>query len=206
MPLDHGVNDRSRRDPARGEWQVGTSMADSDSPAISGKARILPAHIEETVEAIARLHAEHHEQTLPLQRALGRLTAAASHPLFVCLVLLLVAGWIVLNLGLARSGLRPLDEAPYNWLQGAIGLAGLVIASLILTTQRRDDELASYREQLTLELSILSEQKTAKIIELLEELRRDLPTVANRVDREATAFATPSDPQLILDAIKENQG
>ena len=171
----------------------------------NGKTPILPAHIEETVEAIARLHAEHYEQTVPLQRALNRVTLGASHPLFVCIVVFLVAAWIGGNLALVHFGLRPLDEAPFPWLQGVVGTAGLVIASLILTTQRRDDELASYREQLVLELSILSEQKSAKIIELLEELRRDLPAVLNRVDHQANALAKPSDPQVILDAIKDTQ-
>jgi len=74
---------------------------------------------------------------------------------------------------------------------------------LILTTQRREDQLASHREQLTLELGILSEQKAAKIIELLEEMRRDDPTLRNRVDREAVAMSTPADPQAVLDAIKD---
>ena len=55
-----------------------------------------------------------------------------------------------------------------------MGLLALYVTVLILTTQRRDDQLASYREQLTLELAILGEQKSAKIISLLEELRRDI--------------------------------
>ena len=165
--------------------------------------RILPAHIEETVEAIARVHAEHHQQTRPLQRLLARLTLAASHPLFVCILLAGVAAWVVINLVLPGFGLRAFDEFPFNLLQGAMSLAGLVIASLILTTQRRDDELASYREQLTLELSIIAEQKTAKIIGLLEELRRDLPSVANRIDEEAEALSQSSDPEMILAAIKD---
>ena len=38
---------------------------------------------------------------------------------------------------------------------------------------KREDELATRREQLTLQLAILSEQKAAKIISLLEELRQD---------------------------------
>ncbi|WP_207210943.1 hypothetical protein, partial [Lichenibacterium minor] len=57
--------------------------------------------------------------------------------------------------------------------------------------------------QLTLELSILSEKKSAKIIELLEELRRDLPAVRNRVDEEASEMAKPADPQAVLQAINE---
>ena len=38
---------------------------------------------------------------------------------------------------------------------------------MILITQRHDDEMATRREQITLELAILSEQKSAKIIALL---------------------------------------
>lgn len=149
--------------------------------------RILPAHIEETIEAIARVHAVHHARALPLQRFFHRLTRSASHPLFVCLLILVVLTWILSNLLLSRIGVRPFEEPPFNLLQGL--LAGLVNASLILTTQRRDDELASYSEQLMFRLSILSEQKAAKIIDLLEELRRDLPGVVNKADEEADALS-----------------
>lgn len=73
---------------------------------------------------------------------------------------------------------------------------------LILATQRREDQLAGHREQLTLELGILSEQKAAKIIELLEELRRDSPHLRDRVDHEALALSAPADPEAVLEAIK----
>ena len=81
----------------------------------------------------------------------------------------------------------------------------LYVTLFILTTQRRDDELAGYREQLTLELAILSEQKSAKIIALLEEIRRDSPHLRNRLDEEADAMAVAADPQAVLDAIKEGE-
>ena len=50
------------------------------------------------------------------------------------------------------------------------------MVGLILATQRRENQLAQLREQLNLELAILSEQKTAKVIQLLEESRRDNQT------------------------------
>jgi uncharacterized membrane protein len=62
--------------------------------------------------------------------------------------------------------------------------------------------LASRREQLTLELAIIAERKTAKIIELIEELRRDHPELANRVDHQAAAMSAPADAQAVLDAIE----
>jgi uncharacterized membrane protein len=79
----------------------------------------------------------------------------------------------------------------------------LYMVVLILATQRREYQLAQLREQLTLELAILSEQKTAKVIQLLEESRRDNPLIRDRVDHEAEAMAQPADPQSVLDAIKE---
>ena len=72
---------------------------------------------------------------------------------------------------------------------------------LILINQRREDELTGLREQLTLELAIVGEQKNAKIIQLLEELRRDNSMIRNRVDKEAEAMSIPADPQAVLDAI-----
>ena len=118
----------------------------------------------------------------------------------------LVVGWIALNLGLSAFGRTPIDEPPFFWLQGAVTLSALYMSVLILTTQRREDKLAGLRDQLTLELSILSEQKSAKIIGLLEELRRDDPNISNRPDERAKALATPADPNAVLDALKDTQG
>ena len=81
----------------------------------------------------------------------------------------------------------------------------LHMAALILTTQRRADRLASLREQMTLQLAILSEQKAAKVIALVEELRRDSPEIRERIDSEAQAMATHANPEAVSQAIKEIQ-
>jgi len=165
---------------------------------------ILPAHIDETVRAIARLHAEHYLQSHPLQRTVNRLTALVGRPGFVGLLTVAVFGWMLANLGAAWFGLEPADPPPFAWLQGVVGLMALYMTALILATQRHEDQLAGHREQLTLELAILGEQKSAKIIELLEEMRRDDPSLRNRVDHEAVAMSLPADPQAVLDAIKDS--
>lgn len=52
---------------------------------------------------------------------------------------------------------------------------------------------------------MLAEQKSSKVISLLEELRRDLPMVRNRNDPEAADLAQPADPEAVLEALKESQ-
>jgi uncharacterized membrane protein len=164
-------------------------------------ATILPAHIEETIRAIAELQARHDRQATPVERAIENLTAAVARPRFLLLFTSALGLWIAGNEAVGRLGLRALDPAPYYWLQGAVGLLALYVTIIILTTQRRADKLSGYREQLTLELSILSEQKTAKVIALLEEMRRDSPTLHNRIDQEAEAMAQPSDPGAVMEAL-----
>ena len=170
------------------------------------RTAILPAHIEGTIQAIARLHAEHRDRATPFQKFTEHLTARAGRSSSLAWLLTAVVAWIAINLSLLGLGRQPLDKPPFGWLELATGLAALLMTVLILSTQRRDDELASHREQLTLELAILSDQKAAKIIELLEELRRDHPAMRDRIDHEALAMSSPADPQAVLDAIKESHG
>jgi uncharacterized membrane protein len=164
---------------------------------------ILPAHLEQTVQSIAKLHAEHTRNATGLERFVGRLTARFAQSSFICVLTVITAVWIGGNLFALIAGYRPLDPPPFNWLQGAVGLLALYITALILTVQRRDDKLASHREQLTLELSIVAEQKIAKVIALLEEMRRDDPTLCNRHDPEAVAMSNTADPEAVLEAITQ---
>jgi uncharacterized membrane protein len=161
-----------------------------------------PPHIEDTVRAIARLRNDHDMRATSFQRNLDRITANVGSPGFVVVLTVLVVTWVAVNCFLLALGGEPIDGPPFIWMQGAIALAALYMTVLILTTQRRENELASHHEQLTLELAILSEQKSAKIISLLEELRKDHPEIRNRVDKEAAAMAAPADPHSVLEAIK----
>ena len=162
----------------------------------------LPAHIEDTVQAMADVHLDHHRQTGALQRWIDRITALLGRPAFTPIVTLLVGLWILVNLALGAAGYRVPDSPSFNYLWGVVSLAALYMTGMILATQRREEELASRRDQLTLELTILTEQKAAKLIELVEKLRLDHPDVADHVDEEAKAMSSPSDPQAVLNAIK----
>jgi uncharacterized membrane protein len=166
---------------------------------------IQSTHLEDTFQAIARVRAEHNRKATLLERTVDKLTGRAGRPGFVVLLTLIFASWIGLNSVLLFLGKQPLDEPPFFWMQGAVSLAALYTTVLILATQRRENELASHHEHLTLELAILSEQKTAKIISLLEELRADHPDIHNRIDDEAAAMSAPTDPQSVLETITKHK-
>ena len=178
---------------------------DGSNRCTESQPRDLPPHIEEAVRALANLHAEHHKAATPLQRALGLITFVLAHPWFIGGVSVAVASWIGLNLLIFGVGHIPPDPPPFPWLGFVLSLSSLYMVLLVYASQRRDDELAELREQLTLELAFLNERKTAKVIELLEEFRRDIPIVDDRDDPQAKAMAEPVEPERVIEAIRETR-
>ena len=110
--------------------------------------------------------------------------------------------WVVGNYAARLMGSTALEEFPFPDLGFLVTIAALIVALLILTTQRHEEELADKRARLTLQIAVLSEKKIAKLIELMEEQRRDNPLLPSRVDREADAMATASDPRASLEQLE----
>ena len=166
----------------------------------------VPNHVDDAVRSVAQLHSDHHGRTTALQRAVNRITAFMARPLFLALVGLGVVGWIGANLVVMTLGLQAIDAPAFLRLQGAANLFSLFLVMLVLVAQKHEDELNAHRDTLTLELAILSEHKIAKVIQLLEELRRDSPHVQDRVDPQAEQMAEPADAGSVLAATRANNG
>ena len=166
-------------------------------------AQTEPIHIDGTISSIARLRAEHFEKATPLQRVVDRMVKLVGRPRFVGAISVVIVAWIGLNLLSASFGDRVIDAPPFPWLGEAISLIYLYMVVLILISQAREDQLAQHREMLILELAILSEQKIAKVIQLLEESRRDNPNILNRRDPEAETMGRAADTQSVLNAITD---
>lgn len=152
------------------------------------------------MQAVAGFHAEHRRTATALERVILRMTAAISAPVFFVVTTCALALWIGLNL----ASPRPFDPPPFAWLQGLVAVSALYVTLIILANQAREDVLAEQRAQLTLHLAMISEQKLAKVISLLEELRHDLPHVEDRIDPDAVAMGKPADTQAVLNAIRES--
>jgi uncharacterized membrane protein len=164
----------------------------------------VPDHVDKAVRSVAQLHSDHRGSATNSQRAVNRITAWMARPWFLALVMVSAAVWIAANLIASMLGLVAIDPAPFTWLQGAIALFSLFVVMLVLVAQKHEDELNAHRDTLTLELAILSEHKIAKVIQLLEELRRDSPHVQDRVDRQADQMAEPADARSVLAAVRES--
>ena len=159
--------------------------------------------ISQNIEAVLAFYTREEQKISRSQRILERISHFIGQPVFLGVILLFVAFWMLANAILRQLGMAEFDPAPFFWLQGIVGLGALLTATAVLTRQNRLARLAEQRAHLDLKVTLLTEQKAAKLIDLLEELRRDLPNVKDRHDPEAAVLQQSMNPDLVLAALDE---
>jgi uncharacterized membrane protein len=163
----------------------------------------LPDPLGQNIEAIITLQAKADKDLSKTQIIVEKITAFFGRPLFLYSLLLGVSLWMLVNILPQNLGIPRFDPAPFEVLDHVLGFASLLMTSGVLITQNRQEKLAEQRAQLTLQLNLLSEQKIAKLISLIEELREDLPMVKNRYDPEAEVMMQAADPHVVIEALEK---
>ena len=159
--------------------------------------------IRQQIAAVHEFYTREEHKRSPSQRHADNIGRFVGRPAFLVATLLVVSAWIGANLALTAWGMAAFDEAPFFWLQGLTGLASLLTTTVVLIKQNRVTKLGEQTAHLDLKVTLLIEQKTAKLIDLMEELRRDLPNVKNRHDAGAAVMQQAMSPEGVLAALDE---
>jgi uncharacterized membrane protein len=166
----------------------------------------LPPSVNENIGTIAEFYARHEEHASTTQKVVEKIALFLGSPGYVAGNVVFIVIWIAGNLLATDIGWTQIDEPPFFWLQGFIALNAFVISTTVLIRQNRMSKLADHHAHLDLQVNLLTEEKTSKIIALLEELRRDMPDVRNKTDHEAEELAKHADAKAVLSAIEREAG
>jgi uncharacterized membrane protein len=191
-----GINEaaNSRESHMRSPWsKVVVEQSSPDDEETLNLARLT-----------SKLRDEHVREAGWLQTAIDRATAIAGFPGFLIGFTVAIGAWMLVNVAAPSFNLKAPDPPPFQWLQGAIGIFAVYAVLLILSTQRRQDRLISQLERLLVEMAVVSDEKSSKIISLLEEERRDDPGLKDRQDLEAERLSEPLDHTSVLKAIQDD--
>src|SRR5579862_1812378 len=143
-----------------------------DNPTIADEETIDP--ISRNIHNITGLRAKTEQQVNRHQKMVERVTLWLGRPRFLYGILSAAVAWITLNLIGPHAGFHSPDPPPFYWMQGTVSFVALLMTTVVLITQNRLGKTEEQRDQLELQINLLTEQRTAKIIALLEELRKDM--------------------------------
>jgi uncharacterized membrane protein len=175
----------------------------ADTDPTRGQADSLADRIDQNIEGVVALQRREWEQIGPSQRRVERISRFMGRPLYLVCVLGLAALWISGNAIAPHFGYTAVDPAPFEMLQGMLSLTALITTTIVLIAQNRQTKLEQQHTHLGLQVNLLTEQKVTKLINLIEELRRDMPMVKDRHDPQAVQLQEGADTEQVLSAIED---
>jgi len=163
----------------------------------------IPPPVRQNITTIAELLRSFEERASGHQRAIEAIIRRVGRPKTLYGLVALVAAWMIYNV-VARWMTWPLfDPPPFNLLCTILSVFSAAVTTMVLTAQLRLRGDSERRAHLELQVSLLAEQEATKVIQMLEELRRDLPNVRDRHDEMAEAFQEAIDPKSVISTLEE---
>ena len=163
---------------------------------------LIPEQIVKNVEAITSHQERYQEQATTAQKVLEKAVSIFGRPEFLYFQIGFFAIWEICG-HLVEIGILPTSFPEFDLREQWLDLASLFISTGVLVYENRQEKVSEERSHLMLQLNLITEQKIAKLISLVEELRTDLPNVRNRNDEEAELMKQATDPQVILEVIQK---
>ncbi len=165
-------------------------------------AGALPDKARENLDVLRQFEDAHEREASPTQRAIESASLFFGSPAYLVAVVAFAIAWIGVDGWGRAQGWPHMEEPPYFWLQGIVSLHALLLTIAVLIRQNRMSELAENRAHLDLQINLLTEQKVAKILEILA--KRDGES-SEALDHDTGDDLTqPADPLALLDAIKRS--
>jgi uncharacterized membrane protein len=168
--------------------------------------RTLPSMARENIELLAEHDQREGAKVSSLQATIERVSGVMGSSTYFVVVVGFILLWAGVNLYGVHAHWRFVDPPPFSWLQGIVSFNALLLTIAVLIRQKRMAQLAEHRAHLDLQINLLTERKVSKILQVVDELRRDLPARRRGHDQETAELALPADTEALLDAIKETRG
>jgi uncharacterized membrane protein len=180
----------------RGDGQM------SDEQGGVAKDDALSETIDRNITALLSHEAEQHRRATLQDRIADRITAFAGSMPFVYVHLVVFGAWIVLNL-VPPPWLRPWDPTLVI-LAMVASVEAIFIATFVLISQNRMAEIAERRANLNLQISLLAEHETTRLMALVSAIARRLDVKTN-VDSEVRELQRDIGPEDVLSRIEQEE-
>jgi uncharacterized membrane protein len=88
---------------------------------------------------------------------------------FLTINVVIYAFWILMNTG-RIPGLPVIDPYPYSFMNSFVSIEAIILSIIVLMSQNRENQREILRNELGLQVELISEKQITKILELLKEL------------------------------------
>lgn len=125
-----------------------------------------PENIGKRQKTVKSIKAKAAEKRSFIEILADRTTDLFGSTIFLIGNLLFFIVWIVINTGLI-PGVKPFDEFPFSLLTTSVSLEAIILAILVLSSQNRASKVADLREEVQLQVNVLTEEEITTMLWML---------------------------------------
>jgi len=157
---------------------------------------------QQNIRTIARLEQETMERRALSERIGDAFTRVMGSLGFVVAHVIGFAVWFSINLGWI-PGIEPFDPFPFGILTLIVSAEGVFLAIFVLLSQNRMSRLSSQRAHLNLQISLLAEQETTKLLQHLQRISRHLGIEETALDQEVERLSQTTHLETLAEELKK---
>ena len=164
--------------------------------------------VRKNVAAVVEMQRKEAAGRTVQDRLAAAMTAFSGSMAFVYIHAVWFGLWVLLNIGILRVPyVTEFDPYPFGLLTLVVSLEAIFLSTFVLIAQNNLSALSERRAELDLHVNLLAEQKTAKVLELLDHIARQLVTMHGQFnytpDPETEALKLSPEPDEVLTVMEE---
>ena len=154
------------------------------------------------IAAIAKLEEEALDRRTRTERQSDAVVRFIGSPIFLLLHVILVAGWISVNLNLIH-GVNAFDPFPFGILALFVSSESVFLTIFVLISQNRMSRQAERRAHLDLQVGMLAEQELTTVLQMLQKLCNHVGVDVKSADKQVQRFSESTDVQKLASELEE---
>lgn len=170
---------------------------------VAESARATSESAQQNIETVVRLEDEAMRRRRLGERVSEKFVRFMGSMTFVVLHLLGFLLWFSINLGLV-PGLRPFDPFPFGILTLIVSAEGVLLAIFVLVSQNSMTRQANDRAHLNLQISLLAEQETTKVLQRLQQIAEAVGLRDTPEDQEASRLSQQTHLETLAEEIQKS--
>jgi uncharacterized membrane protein len=161
----------------------------------------VPGVTQRNIEAIAQLEQELHRQRTLVDRVSDRITSFVGSVQFVIAHAAVILGWVLLNSLLPRAA--AFDPFPFNFLNLTLAIEAVLLSTFVLMSQNRQNHQADRWAHLDLQVSLLAEQETTKMLQMLQQICDHLGMKQVKRDKELREMVQTTHVEVLVEELDQ---
>lgn len=158
-----------------------------------------PQTVTENIHSVLEMQTQLERRRTVIDRIADAIGSFSGSMTFVFIHIGLFTAWFLINTGVI-PGIKRFDPFPFILLAMAVSVEGVLLSTFVLMKQNRMQYRADIRNQLDLQINLLSEKEVTKTLQLLRAICEKLE-IPKAEDRELEEMASVTSVDLLAERV-----